>query len=174
MDFAIGQVKVYREFSRLKKMALVAVAVGMTDKDVDQMKTAFEEMDLKKNGTISLEEFRQVMSTTTTTTEEAVDKLFADVDLDQTGMIKYSEFLAACLQESLYLEDDRVVDAFNKLDVDHSGKITRANLKTVLGDDLDDSAIDRMIAEADFHKDGVINLDEFKRMMKGEKVELDG
>ena len=85
-------------------------------------------------------------------------------------MIKYSEFLAACLQESLYLEDDRVVDAFNKLDVDHSGQITRANLKEILGNDLDNDAIDRIIAEADFHKNGVINLEEFRRMMKGEKV----
>ena len=27
-----------------------------------------------------------------------------------------------------------------------------------------------MIAEADFHHDGMIDLDEFRRMMKGEKA----
>ena len=51
-------------------------------------------------------------------------------------MIKYSEFLAACLQEHLYLHEDRVVDAFNKLDIDHSGVISRENIKNVLGDEL--------------------------------------
>ena len=51
---------------------------------------------------------------------------------------------------------------------DSSGSITRENLKTVLGGELDDAAIDRMIATADFAKDGVISLDEFRRMMAGE------
>ena len=173
VNMSISSIKMYREFSRLKKMALVAVAVGMTDTDVDAMKTAFEEMDIKKNGTISLEEFRQVMSKSKYGQNSSVDidTLFADVDLDQTGAIKYSEFLAACLQESLYLEDDRVVDAFNKLDVDHSGQITRSNLKAVLGKDLDDEAINRIIAEADFQKNGVVDLDEFRRVMRGEKAD---
>ena len=166
----VSNLKTYREFSRLKKTALVAVAVGMADKDVDMMKTAFEELDLKNNGTISLEEFRQVMLKTKFVADSDIENLFRDVDLDQTGMIKYSEFLAACLQENLYLNEDRVVDAFNKLDVDHSGVISRENIAEVLGNDLDSDAIDRMIAEADFHNDGVINLDEFRRMMNGEKA----
>ena len=68
--------------------------------------------------------------------EAEIEHLFQDVDLDQTGMIKYSEFLAACLQEHLYLHEDRVVDAFNKLDIDHSGVISRENIKNVLGDEL--------------------------------------
>ena len=68
--------------------------------------------------------------------ESEIEHLFQDVDLDQTGMIKYSEFLAACLQEHLYLHEDRVVDAFNKLDIDHSGVISRENIKNVLGDEL--------------------------------------
>jgi Ca2+-binding EF-hand superfamily protein len=62
VNMSISSIKMYREFSRLKKMALVAVAVGMTDTDVDAMKTAFEEMDIKKNGVVDLDEFRQVMS----------------------------------------------------------------------------------------------------------------
>jgi len=166
----VSNLKTYREFSRLKKTALVAVAVGMADKDVDLMKIAFEELDIKKNGTISLSEFRQVMLKTKFVKESDISDLFKDIDLDKTGMIKYSEFLAACLQETLYLNEDRVVDAFNKLDVDHSGVISRQNIQEVLGNDLDSDAIDRMIAEADFHKDGVINLDEFRRMMNGEKA----
>tara|TARA_B100000795_G_C22456377_1_gene307569 strand:- start:38 stop:544 length:507 start_codon:yes stop_codon:yes gene_type:complete len=166
----VSNLKTYREISRLKKTALVAVAVGMADKDVDLMKIAFEELDIKKNGTISLSEFRQVMLKTKFVKESDISDLFKDIDLDKTGMIKYSEFLAACLQETLYLNEDRVVDAFNKLDVDHSGVISRQNIQEVLGNDLDSDAIDRMIAEADFHKDGVINLDEFRRMMNGEKA----
>ena len=40
----ITGLKSYREFSRLKKTALVAVAMGMADKDVNLIKIAFEEL----------------------------------------------------------------------------------------------------------------------------------
>jgi calcium-dependent protein kinase len=168
LETTVANLREYRTFSRIKKTALMAVAVGLNDRDVDAMKRAFEELDTMKNGTISLAEFRGVMKKTQFVDESEVDKLFNDLDLDHTGMIKYTEFLAAAVQENLYLEEDRVVDAFHKLDTDSSGSITRENLKTVLGGELDDAAIDRMIATADFAKDGVISLDEFRRMMAGE------
>lgn len=174
VDEAIGnsikQVQQYREFSRLKKMALMSVAIGMEDREVEQMKLAFQEFDVQKNGTISLNEFRTVMKKSNFLQDQDIESVFADLDLDKTGFIKYSEFLAAALKEQTFLEDDRVVDAFNKLDTDHNGTITRENLKSILGNELNDDAIDRMIAEADFHKDGVIHLDEFRMMMEGKKA----
>ena len=92
------------------------------------------------------------------------------IDQDHHGVIKYTEFLAACVDENVYLEDKRVVEAFNRLDVDHTGKITRDNLKELLGEGVTEEALDRMIGEADFHNDGMIDLDEFKRVMRGETV----
>ena len=173
-DEALGksmeQIKKFRTFSRLKKMALMSVAVGMDDREVENMKIAFKKLDTQNNGTISLKEFRGVLEKTTFVEAKDIDKLFADLDQDQTGFIKYSEFLAAAVQEQAFLEDDRVVDAFNKLDTDHTGEISRENLKVILGSELDDAAIDRMIAEADFHNDGVISLDEFRMMLEGKKV----
>jgi calcium-dependent protein kinase len=171
---SVEQIKKFRTFSRLKKMALMSVAVGMDDREVEKMKLAFRELDTKNNGTISLAEFRGVMQKTKFVDDKDIDKLFADLDMDHTGYIKYSEFLAAAVQEQSFLEDDRVVDAFNKLDTDHNGTISRENLKGILGDELDDAAIDRMIAEADFHNDGVISLDEFRMMLEGKKVGDEG
>ena len=57
---------------------------------------------------------------------------FDSIDQDHHGVIKYTEFLAACVDENVYLEDKRVVEAFNRLDVDHTGTITRDNLKNCL------------------------------------------
>ena len=61
-----------------------------------------------------------------------------------------------------------MVEAFNRLDVDHDGTISKKDLKTMLGDELDDSAIERILDDAAFHRDGLIHLDDFKRMMRGE------
>jgi calcium-dependent protein kinase len=81
--------------------------------------------------------------------------------------VKYTEFLAAAMQEQLYLAEDKILEAFHKLDLDHTGTITKQNLKELLGDDVDEAALERIIKDADYHNNGSIDLEEFKKMMQG-------
>jgi centrin-1 len=58
---------------------------------------------------------------------------------------------------------------FELFDDDNSGKISFRNLKRVaneLGENLTDEELQEMIDEADRDGDGVINEDEFYRVMK--------
>lgn len=66
----------------------------------------------------------------------------------------YTEFLAAALAAQANIEEDRIAEAFDRLDADDSGFISRQNLKEFLGADnafLDAEAI---IEKADADKDG--------------------
>ena len=45
--------------------------------------------------------------------------------------------------------------------MDHTGYITKKNLKTVLGDDFTDEKVEAMIREADEKADGKIDFEEF-------------
>ena len=65
------------------------------------------------------------------------------------------------------MEEDKIHEAFNKLDLNHNGKITKENLRELLGEDADDAALDRIIADADYHQNGYIDLEEFQKMMRG-------
>ena len=47
--------------------------------------------------------------------------IFDAADVDGTGQIAYAEFLAATLDTSVFLREDRLRDAFNLLDEDSSG-----------------------------------------------------
>lgn len=47
------------------------------------------------------------------------------------------------------------------LDVDNTGYITAANLRTVLGDDFSEAKVQAMIKEADAKQDGRIDFEEF-------------
>lgn len=167
----VQHLKHYRSFNRLKKAALMAIAFGMSENEIDGLKQAFVAFDTQQNGTVSLAEFRQVMMRTGQLSENEIETLFADLDLDGSGLIKYSEFLAAAVSESICMQEDKIVEAFNRLDTDHSGFISKQNLREILGNEFDDAALDRLIADADFLKDGKINLDEFRRLMHGEKAQ---
>eukprot|EP00949_MAST-11_sp_MAST-11-sp1_P005003 g5003.t1 len=164
----ISHLMEFKRYSRLKKAALMAVAFSLDDDHIKSVKKAFEEIDTENTGTITFKEFQGVMQKHGVTEARDLRELFDSMDQDHSGMIKWTEFIASCVQERTYLQEDRVVDAFNRLDVDNSGVITKQNLIDMLGDDLDEDAINRIMNEADFLKDGVIHLSEFKRMMAGE------
>jgi Ca2+-binding EF-hand superfamily protein len=63
-----------------------------------------------------------------------------------------------------------LVSAFNALDINGDGHITKAELKKLLGPGVDEAALDELISECDFHKDGLITKEEFIRALRGEKV----
>jgi hypothetical protein len=76
-------------------------------------------------------------------------------------VINYTEFLAAALETQGTIEEYRLAEAFDLMDVDDSGYISRENLRFILGDHTDERYIDQLIAEADFKRDGRISYEEF-------------
>ena len=92
---------------------------------------------------------------------------FEAIDQDHTHMIKFSEFIAAAVDEQQYHEEDQLAAAFHKLDLDDSGFISHENLRALLPADLDEATVDRIIKESDFNSDGKIDLAEFKTAMSG-------
>jgi len=64
---------------------------------------------------------------------------------------------------------EEIMKAFRLFDDDDSGTINFAKLKRVakeLGESMSDEELQEMIDEADRDGDGVINLDDFMRIMK--------
>lgn len=62
--------------------------------------------------------------------------LFDEVDDDHDGYLHFTEFLAATLETGgKEVTDDRLAEAFDQLDMDDSGFISRQNLEEFLGKD---------------------------------------
>merc|ERR1712232_1368130 len=104
------------------------------------------------------------------------------MDVDGDATITYSEFLMATLDKQQYQEEALMWSAFKKFDKDASGKIGKGEIEQVLKDsvlkeNMTDQQIDDMIAAFDgkvgegegksgVNKDGEIDFEEFKLMMK--------
>ena len=52
-------------------------------------------------------------------------------DTDGSGEIDYTEFLAATIDERIYLREDYLRNAFNMFDKDHNGSISKQELKDI-------------------------------------------
>ena len=93
------------------------------------------------------------------------------MDLNGNGTIDYSEFLAANMQLSELLTNEKLQAAFNLFDIDQNGRITLEEIKSLLGGDVqgienDNDIWKELIGEGDANNDGEISFDEFKSMMK--------
>jgi calcium-dependent protein kinase len=100
-----------------------------------------------------------------------MQQIMEDIDSDGSGVIDYTEFLAATLDKRVYLQEDACWTAFRTFDVDGDGKITQDEIRAVLNDDnvsnvMGVQAIADMMKQLDTNGDGEIDFDEFMAMMK--------
>ena len=81
--------------------------------------------------------------------------------MDGTGRIRYTEFIAATIEAHGLISEERLAEAFDRLDSDDSGFISAENLTEILGDEISQEEIDEIIAEADLTKDNKVSYVEF-------------
>jgi Ca2+-binding EF-hand superfamily protein len=75
-------------------------------------------------------------------------------DVNKNGLVQYTEFLAASLEAHSMIEEERIAEAFDRLDNDNTGYISKANLINFLGADKSATEVEQLLNEADSNKDG--------------------
>ena len=75
-------------------------------------------------------------------------------DVDKDGEVEYTEFIAATLEARGNLEEERIAEAFDRLDTDQSGFISKRELAQFLGTTATSKEVDEILQEADTNNDG--------------------
>ena len=73
---------------------------------------------------------------------------FLSQDLDGSGRIRYTEFLAATIEAQGAISEERLAEAFDRFDTDDSGFISVDNLKDVLGENFPRQEIIDILGDA--------------------------
>ena len=81
--------------------------------------------------------------------------------MDGSGRIRYTEFLAATIEAQGAISEERLAEAFDRLDSDDSGYISAENLAEMLGKDFSRAEIDEIIGEASVTHDNRVSYAEF-------------
>merc|ERR1719460_3196858 len=100
-------------------------------------------------------------------------QIMQEVDSDGSGVIDYTEFLAATLDKKQYIQEDVCWAAFRVFDQNGDGKISQKELNNVLNsgnieDAMGTKVIAEILKEVDANGDGEIDFDEFMTMMRGQ------
>ena len=159
----------YADSGEFKKVALNVIAHKSTAEQIFEIRAAFDAFDSDNDGRITIKGFKAALSKFNYS-EEELDRMFKSVDINQDkDSIYFTEFLAACLESQGRIEEHRLAEAFDRLDADDSGYISRENLRSILGKNCTEAYLDRLMSEADVNGDGQIEYAEFLALFMDQK-----
>ena len=128
--------------------------------------------DRDRNGKITVEELGTIMRNLLTDkppSENELQDMVKEVDMDEDGTINFQEFLAMMAQNSSESHSkEELLEAFDVFDKNNDGFIDREELKRVmdtLDQEITDQEAEEMINECDINGDGKVDYHEFVKMM---------
>ena len=117
-------------------------------------------MDINKDGVLSLEEVK--ISLKKFLKENEIEKMFEEIDINNSNNIEYSEFISALIEKKEYLKEETLMEIFKTLDKDKKGKINKDDIKKILNkQNLDENEYKQFIDKFDLNGDGEIDYYEF-------------
>lgn len=144
---------------------------GLTEKDVVQLKEAFDTFDIDGDGFLSPMDIRAAMTSHGfKALKETVFNILAQYDEDQAGQLDFTNFVNMCSKNHnqrsenkndirlIFLKYDRAKRGF--YDIDDLKKVARD-----LGEDVDDEVLQEMIASVDSNMDGRVTFEDFYNAM---------
>ena len=158
--------KKYADSSKLRKAVLTFIASRLSEEEVKNIKKIFQTIDDNNDGKLSLQEMKEAVAKTPGLKPELIEQIFKSIDTDNSGNIEYTEFIAASLEKNVYLNEQKLKDAFKLFDADKSGKISKSEISKVLNMSMNSKEVEAIISKYDLNKDGEIDFKEFMNMMK--------
>lgn len=101
-------------------------------------------------------------------TDEELEKIIHEVDIQGTGIIHYHEFLAATFTVEKYATKERLESLFQKFNTEGKQSITTTTLRdafTKLGHNLTEDEVNEILNEHDIDHDHEMDFEEFKIMI---------
>ena len=162
---SLKRLSLFKTESKLQKSVYFFIASQFIEtKAVDDLTQVFKAADKNSDGFLSSDEIIKATESVGVTVD--VLQIIKNCDIDKNGLVNYTEFLAATVNQQMFYNKQNLLKVFAAFDKNGDGKIDLEELKEVMGAGNTDASIRSMIDEADINKDGMIDIDEFMNHMK--------
>jgi len=164
----------FRHLNTFKRAVLHTIALHLNDEKIVALREAFVSMDGNGDGSLTVAEIKVGIQDSLQKVPVDLQQILDSIDTDGSGVIDYTEFLAATLDRRYFVEEDVCWAAFRIFDKNGDGKISIDELKEVLGDGsavesvVGKETCETLIAQVDRNGDGAIDFDEFMVMMRAD------
>ena len=169
---ALNNISNYNATEKLQQATMAYIVHFISfNKEVEDLKTVFNEFDKNKDGLLSFEEIDHAFTRYCTnkglqnfTQKNKLIQMLDEIDTEKTGHISYEQFLRISIDQREILNENNLRSAFEKFDTNKDGKLSKEEIKNVLG--IKDFAyVNELLKLVDENKDGFISFEEFKSLM---------
>jgi len=173
LDSAATSLRACVQTNHFQQVALHTIARHSTSRvEQDRLRDIFLQLDLNQDGTVTADELKQGL-VKAGISDQLMSQIAQVVDIDGSGAIDYTEFLAAAMDRRKMLEESACWSAFTHFDKNNDKFIERSELEEVLkspllGDawDMQTRDLDEIMQKLDTNKDDRISYSEFKNALK--------
>merc|ERR1712039_448203 len=157
----VDNLRGFRSQNKLKKAALHIIAGQLNEDQIKALRETFMALDGNGDGLLTINEMKEgIAKAGLKEIPPDLQQIMEDVDSDGSGVIDYTEFLAATLDMRVYIKEDVCWSAFRVFDRNGDGKISPDELKQVLGDGdvegvVGKEVIKSLMTEVDNNGDGM-------------------
>lgn len=171
----VQNLRAFKAQNQFKKAALLAIAHSFNKEEhIKKMRDTFHQLDENGDGILSQKELKEGIAKAfdhlNLPVPDDLNDILECLDSDGSGVIDYTEFLAAALDKSKTNTEDNLWAAFRMFDRNGDGKITQEELREVLnsdsvGEGFGIDQINEIMQSVDTDNSGNIDFEEFKQMM---------
>ena len=87
-----------------------------TAEELDELHKAFDAINISRNGQITVEELSEAFNAYTPEEQAAIQRIFEEVDLDNSGSIEFSEWIVASIDKRSLISEEKLKLAFRLFD----------------------------------------------------------
>jgi len=157
------------DFSRRSKIVqaikfqIASLAMMKSEKNI--FVKYFKQLDTDKDGRVSLKDLHEIrLKMNLPITEQALTEIYDKLDVQNTGSIGYTEFVAAFVRFRDDQSNTQLRVVFNVIDTNRNGAISYRELKDFLGDDPD-TANELAKIQDQLGSEKEISFKEFRELM---------
>lgn len=158
--------KSYMGMEKLKKTALGYIANELTPAEVGNLGEVFKTIDQDDDGSMTLKDLDNALSSENFSIDllQKLRNLREDLSLSGEERLDWKDFLAAMMDKSLLMKEDKIKMAFDHFRKSDDNRLDYQELVDVLGGE---SATRAIIDLDGFDTSEPITYDEFKAMLEG-------
>lgn len=163
------QLESYQKSNYFRKTVLNFMATQCSTNELSDIIKVFKKIDRNHDGTLSIQEVMEALTSISSISVENIESLVQSIDIDRSGSIDLTEFIAAMLDKRVYLNEEKLWQAFKRFDIDKTGHISAEELRQVIEGQQSESDLgiwQEMVREVDLDGDGLISFEDFVKMME--------
>ena len=127
----------------------------LSENDLQQLRKAFEELDENHDGQVTLHELTNAVERAGQQVNHSqLEALLRMADIDGNGTLSYNELVLTSVQRRLSAKEERLWNAFCRIDINRDGKLTVQEIQSILGEEHVNAM--KMVQEVDKDGDGQI------------------